>query len=670
MRAFHGYKNPVAVGLAGLYVLGLAIFVLLASPPPAHTAEQPSVIVLGIDGMDPNLLKKYVSEGKMPNFERMMREGYFSPLGTSMPPQSPVAWSNFITGMDSGGHGIFDFIHQDRSNYMPTFSAALVEAPERTFRLGKYVIPLSKGKVELLRQGTSFWQLLDTGDVPYLVFRIPANFPPTESNSVSVAGMGTPDLLGTYGTFSFYTDDPTLASIDVSGGRVYPVHVQASRIEAVFHGPDNSMVVDHPELTTPFVVYIDPSNRSALIDIGHDRILLQEGEWSDWLEIRFKVLGPFQSVSGITRLYLKSIEPYFQLYTTPINIDPRKPALPLSSEPAFYKQLSEKIGYFYTQGMPEDTKALEWGMFSDGEFVEQAEFVFQERLRMLDAILDDYDGGFLFFYFSSIDQVCHMLWRNMDPNHPGHNPETARYGDYIEHLYVQMDSVLAVVQSRVPDDATIIAMSDHGFAPYYWKVHLNTWLYDNGYMALKRPEAIGQYPLYYNVFWRRTRAFALGINGIYVNLRGREAQGTVKPGEEYDDLLDDISAKLVAYRDPVSGAQVVSEVYKGSEIYHGDLVKDGPDLVIGYASGYRASDRTAIGQLSERVITPNMDKWSGDHCMALDVVPGILVTNLPVTLDNPSLIDLSATILALYGIPPAPEMRGRVLFNQGKPGSP
>ena len=269
----------------------------------------------------------------MPHFERMMREGYFSPLGTSMPPQSPVAWSNFITGMDSGGHGIFDFIHQDRSNYMPTFSAALIEAPERTFRLGKYVIPLSKGRVELLRQGTAFWQLLDTRDVPYLVFRIPANFPPTESNSVSVAGMGTPDLLGTYGTFSFYTNDPTLASIDVSGGRVYPVHVQSSRVEAVFHGPDNSMLVDTPELTTPFVVHIDTSNRSALIDIGHDRILLEEGEWSDWIEIRFRVMGPFQSVSGITRLYLKSIEPYFQLYTTPININPRKPALPLSSEP-------------------------------------------------------------------------------------------------------------------------------------------------------------------------------------------------------------------------------------------------------------------------------------------------------------------------------------------------
>jgi predicted AlkP superfamily phosphohydrolase/phosphomutase len=650
--------------------LGLSALFLLAGLPPAHAAEQPNVIVLGIDGMDPKLLEKFVAQGKMPNFERLMREGSYSPLGTSIPPQSPVAWSNFITGLDSGGHGIFDFIHQDRTNYMPTFSAALVEAPARTFRLGKYVIPLSRGKVELLRQGTAFWQLLDTGDVPYLVFRVPANFPPTESNSVSVAGMGTPDLLGTYGMFSFYTDDPTLASLDVSGGRVYPVEIHASRVEAEFHGPENSMLVDHPELTTPFVVHIDKLNRSALIDIGHDRVLLEEGEWSEWFEIRFKVMGPFKTVSGITRFYLKSIEPYFQLYATPININPQSPALPLSSEPAFYKQLSERIGYFYTQGMPEDTKALEWGMFTDAEFVEQTEFVFQERLKMLDAILNDYQGGFLFFYFSSIDQCCHMLWRNMDPAHPGHNPETARYGDHIESLYVRMDSVLAEVQSRIPEGSTIIAMSDHGFAPFYKKVNLNTWLYENNYMSLKRPDDIGMYPLYNNVFWRRTRAFALGINGLYVNVRGREAQGVVQPGEDYDELLDEISARLLEYRDPETGEQVVKEVYRGSEIYHGDLAKDGPDLVIGYAGGYRASDRTAIGQLSKAIITPNMDKWSGDHCMALDVVPGILVTNLPVTLDDPTLLDLSATILALYGIAPAPNMRGRVLFGKGKTGSP
>jgi len=654
----------------GLEVVVVTALLAVAMAVPVAAEQQPNVVVLGVDGMDPNLLRQFIAKGRMPNFERLMSEGSFSTLETSIPPQSPVAWSNFITGMDPGGHGIFDFIHQDRTNYMPEFSSALVAEADRTMQIGKWCIPLSKGKVELLRQGAAFWQLLDRQDVPYLVFRIPANFPPAESNGVSVAGMGAPDLLGSYGTFSFYTDDPTLAAMDVSGGEVYPVRVSGSRVEAEFYGPENSILCDRPGLKLPFVVHIDEENQSVMVDIGGDRLILQEGEWSEWFEIEFDVVGPFVGLSGITRLYLKSLTPYFQLYATPININPKTPALPLSNESTYYKRLADRIGYFYTQGMAEDTKAFEWGMFNDAEFIQQSEFVFEERLSMLDAVLDDYEHGFLFFYFSSIDLTCHMMWRNMDPKHPGHTSENARYGDRIENLYARMDSVLGVVESRIPDDATLIVMSDHGFAPYYKKVNINTWLYENGFMSLKRPEVIGQSPLFRNVFWRRTRAFGLGINGLYINKRGREAQGVVQEGVDYDELLDDIEAKLLAYRDPDTGEQVVTKVYRASEVYHGDEAEDAPDIIVGYARGYRASDNCAIGQLSEKVIEPNMDKWSGDHCMDIDAVPGVLVANRPLRIDDPSLLDLTATILALYGIPSPPELRGRVLFGKSMQSAP
>ncbi len=633
-------------------------------------AKESNVVVLGVDGMDPQLVERFVAKGRMPNFQRLMRVGSYAPLQTSIPPQSPVAWSTFITGMDPGGHGIFDFIHQDRTNYMPTFSTALVATSERTFKLGKWVIPLLRGKVELLRRGTAFWQLLDERDVPYLVFQIPANFPPAASRGVSVSGMGTPDLLGTYGTFSFYTDDPTLLSLDVSGGEIYPVRGLGTRIEAAFHGPANSMRADRRELTSPFTVHVDRENRSVLIELGDREILLEEGEWSDWIDIRFDVLRPFSHVSGIARLYLKSVLPHFQLYATPLNINPRDPALPISSDPAFTKKLSERVGYFHTEGMPEDTKALEWGMFTDAEFVEQSDQVSREQIRSLDALLDDYRGGFLFFYFSSIDQSCHMLWRNMDPAHPGHTPESERFAGRIEDLYARIDSVLGVVESRMPKDATLIVMSDHGVAPYYKKVNLNTWLYENGYIALKNPDAIGRKDvLFRNVFWQRSRAFGLGINGLYVNLQGREAQGVVKSGPEYEELLDDLTAGLLGYRDPETGGVVIARIYRSSEVYHGDAVASAPDLIVGYARGYRASDDTAIGGFSAQVITPNLDKWSGDHCMAFEEVPGILLCNRPLRVPDPTLLDLSVTILGLYGVAPSAEMKGRVLFGEGEDGA-
>jgi predicted AlkP superfamily phosphohydrolase/phosphomutase len=629
-------------------------------------AKEPSVVVLGVDGMDPHLLESAMAKGRMPNFQRLMRTGSFSTLETSIPPQSPVAWSNFITGMDPGGHGIFDFIHQDRTNYMPTFSTALVAGTERTFKLGRWVIPLSRGKVDLLRRGAAFWQLLDTREVTYLVFQIPANFPPAESRGVSVSGMGTPDLLGTYGTFSFYTDDPTLMSLDVSGGKIYPVRVEGTRIDAFLHGPENSMLAGRPELTLPLTVHIDRENRTALIDLADREILLEEGEWSDWIQVRFEVLQPFWSLSGIARLYLKSVAPYVQLYVTPLNIDPRDPALPISSDHRFMRKLSEKVGYFHTEGMPEDTKALEWGMFTDAEFVAQTEQISREQIGILDALLDDYRGGLLFFYFSWIDQSSHMLWRNMDPKHPAHTLESERFAGRIEDLYARIDSIVGAVESRLPDDATLIVMSDHGFAPYYKKVNLNTWLYENGYVELKDPGQIGNRDvLFRNVLWRRTRAFGLGINGLYANLRGREAQGVVKSGLEHDELLADITAGLLAYRDAETGEAVVSRVYRSSEVYHGAAVGTAPDLVVGYARGYRGSDDTAIGGFSKQVIMPNLDKWSGDHCIAHDEVPGILLCNRPLRAEDPSLLDLAVTVLGLYGIKPGPDMKGRVLFDAG-----
>jgi predicted AlkP superfamily phosphohydrolase/phosphomutase len=258
-----------------------------------------------------------------------------------------------------------------------------------------------------------------------------------------------------------------------------------------------------------------------------------------------------------------------------------------------------------------------------------------------------------------------MQWRNMDPNHPGHTPEGAQYKDHIENLYARMDSVIGDVAARIPDDATLIVMSDHGFAPYYKKVNLNTWLYENGFLELRRPNQIGQQPLFRNVFWRRTRAFGLGINGLYVNLRGREAQGVVKEGEEYEALIADLTEKLLAYRDPDTGEQVVKAVYRASEVYSGPYVKDAPDLIVGYANGYRGSDDNALGKLHAKAVVPNMDKWSGTHCMALDIVPGILVSNRSLTVSDPALTDLATSILAMYGLnSPEAAVVGRNIFGE------
>jgi len=652
----------VLVRLVAVSLLAAAWLGACAPPAP----RKPAVVVIGIDGMDPDLLREFVDRGRMPHFAALMKNGSFRPLATSIPPQSPVAWSSFITGMDPGGHGIFDFIHRDPATYLPVFSTARVSEPERTLRVGDWVIPLSAGRTHLLRRGEAFWQILGRHGVPYTIVRVPANFPPAlgpaHGKYRSLAGMGTPDLAGGYGTFSFYTDDPGFADGPVAGGVIHRVTVTERGVTADLIGPENSLRAQHPPLKVPFVADLDPEGGAARITVGSRSLLLAPGEWSDWVSVTFDPLGPFRKVSGICRFYLESVHP-FKLYVTPLNIDPRRPALPISTPPGFAHWLADRIGDFYTQGIAEDTKALRAGVFDDSAFVGQTDHVLGEEWRLLDAVLDGYREGFLFFYVSTVDQSCHMLWRNADAKHPAHAASPG-FADRIEALYADMDSLLGVVESRIPKEATLLVMSDHGFAPFYKRVNLNAWLYREGYLSLTQPAALGQGSLLDNVFWRRTRAYALGLNGLYLNVMQREAKGIVRRGPEYDALLDEISTKLLALRDPETGAQVVTRVDRPRDVYHGAEAANAPDLIVGYNRGYRSSDESALGTVTREWLEPNTDKWSGDHCMDHTLVPGVVLSNRAIGFADPSLLDLPVTILDRFGIGRPESMRGRALLTR------
>jgi predicted AlkP superfamily phosphohydrolase/phosphomutase len=645
----------------GILVLTALLWV---AAPPAAAARDADVIVLGIDGMDPDMLRRFMDEGRMPHFRALIDEGSFVPLGTSVPPQSPVAWSNFITGTDPGGHGIFDFIHRDPETYTPIFSAAEILAPEKTLSLGDWILPLSKGGTVLLRRGEAFWETLERAGVPCTVIRVPANYPPSPTAQRTIAGMGTPDLLGGYGTFTLFTDDPAWEGAIASGGRIRLVQADAGRMTTSIEGPRNTLRRSQPVLACPLTIDVDAEHDAVRLALGGREVLLRTGEWSAWLPVEFELAGPFKKLRGMCRFYLKSARPALHLYATPINIDPSHPALPISTPAGLAAEMAARTGPYYTQGIAEDTKALEAGVFGDAEFVTQTDTIMAERDRMLDVLLDDYRGGLLFFYISTIDQSCHALWRDADPAHPAHvagNGFEDRFGE----LYERMDRMLGDVRARVPKDATIIVLSDHGFAPFYWKVNLNTWLHQNGYLALIRPDETGRHPLFGNVFWRRTRAYAAGLNGLYVNLRGREGKGVVPPGPQYDALLDELTAKLLAWKDPETGAQVITTVSKTKDVYHGAEVPNAPDLIIGYNRGYRSSDDSALGTIGADLITPNLAKWTGDHCIDHNLVPGVLISNRHIALADPWLTDVPVSIIRLYGVEPPAAMKGRDVFAGG-----
>jgi predicted AlkP superfamily phosphohydrolase/phosphomutase len=629
--------------------------------------EGKKVILLGMDGMDPRLLDRFMEEGRLPHFSALAKTGSYSRLETSIPAQSPVAWSDFITGQDAGGHGIFDFIHRDPDTLLPYLSTSEVRPPKYTLSLGSWIIPLSSGEAVLLRDGKAFWEVLAENDIPTTIFRIPANFPPVETEARTFAGMGTPDMLGTYGTFSFFTEDPPENSGDVSGGRIYPVERQGNRVTSQLVGPANSLRKDQPPVTVDFTVWMDPEQPAAKIVVQDEQILLREGEWSDWVPVDFELLPYLASVSGICRFYLKQVRPTFQLYVTPINIDPAAPALPLSTPASYSAELARAAGRFYTQGISEDTKALTAGVFTDEDFVKQARIVLEEQLRIFEAEYARFDQGFFFFYFSGLDQTAHMLWRAMDEEHAAYDPEVAaQVGDTLAWFYQQMDAVLGRVVEDLDENTTLLVMSDHGFGPFYREFNLNTWLVENGYLVPRRSWKRAGTDIFTNADWSRTRAYGLGLNALYLNLKGRERAGIVE-AEDREELLQEITRGLLAVRDPDTGEPAISRVYRREEVYHGPHVAEAPDLLIGYGWGYRAGWETSLGELSANVFSDNAAIWSGDHCVDHTLVPGVVLSNRKIQHPAPRLTDLAPTILAEFGLEKLPAMTGTPVFSGAAP---
>ncbi len=636
----------------------LSMLLALVACGGGTRSHQQSMVVLGIDGMDHGLTERLMAEGRLPNLSRLAQQGAFQSLATSFPPQSPVAWSNFITGLDSGGHGIYDFVHRDPETMTPYLSTSKEPEPGRTLNIGKWSIPLSGGEMELLRHGTPFWEVLEDHDVPSTIVRMPANFPPSGTAYRELSGMGTPDILGTPGVYSLFTTQPERIT-SATEAFIERVRVRNNVVEAVLHGPPNPLLVEPEELEAPFTVYIDPDNLVAKIVVGSEELILQQGEWSDWVPVSFDLIPYVQSVSAQARFFLKAVRPEFELYVSPVNLDAMAPVMRISTPPDYAVELAEAGGRFYTQGMPEDTNALQEGVFNNADFMAQASIAHAEIRDQLDYVLDNFDGGFLFYYFGNLDQVSHMMWRTMDPEHPAHDPVAdAPFVNVIIDRYIEVDEMVGEVMERLPEATTLVVMSDHGFTSWRRAMNVNTWLLENGYITLMNPRRRTGIPYFGNVNWARTQAYALGLNGVYINLRGRDANGSVARGDR-NRLIAEISNGLLSFIDPSTGEPAVTKMYARDEVFSDDgYLEIGPDLIVGFAKGTRGSSESALGEFTDEIIFDNNKPWSGDHLMDHEAVPGVLFSSRPLTREVTSLQNLAAALLAEFGIenfPPAPQ---------------
>jgi predicted AlkP superfamily phosphohydrolase/phosphomutase len=627
--------------------LGLALSLAACTGAREKPSYERGLIILGVDGMDPVLLQKYMEEGKTPNLKAMAERGSFGPLGTSNPPQSPVAWSTFTTGLDSGGHGIYDFVHRDPQKLLPILSTSKTESPRYVCLFGK-VIPFGGGGVELMRKGAAFWQTLGEHGVPSTVVKVAANFPPPEADlNETLSGMGTPDALGTPGTFQVYTEDPELGKQKPPGGIVHNVDFEGKQTAvSELTGPPFDLCEEGKVLSLPLKISRDLTRPVALIEVDGKEILLAEKEWSDWIPVSYD-----GSVPGIVRFYLRQVRPTLHLYASPVNIDPEDPLMPISNPASYASEMADAIGRFYTKEMEPDTKALAAGVLSEEEFLAQVNIVFDEHLRMLHRELDRFRGGLLFFYFSEIDQLSHVYFRALDPEASEHDKQ---YAWVIPDLYARVDAAVGEVVKRYGDKYDILVMSDHGFAPYKKKVDLNTWLAERGYLVLKEGSQ--------TIDWKNTQAYAMGLNGLYVNQKGREAEGVV-PEDEKEILLRRITQELLELTDPEDRTSIVTSVVAPPV---GAFADRAPDLLVGYNKGYRSSDGSAQGLVGGEFLTKNTDKWSGDHCIDPAHVPGVVLSTRKIDLQSPTLANFASTVLQQFEIPRPDTLKGESLWQKTK----
>jgi predicted AlkP superfamily phosphohydrolase/phosphomutase len=617
------------------------------------------VIVIGIDGMDPVLCERMMNErdarGRplLRNLARLREAGGFSRLGTSIPPQSPVAWANFINGAGPGSHGIFDFIHRHPQEQCahPFYAAAETVEGEGT---------------QLQRQGVPFWEHLDAAGVPTTFYDLPCNYPPSPSghgHHRCLSGMGTPDVLGEYGKYQYFAED-LAAEVDEHAERRSRLVFRDETAPATLVGPRNTFLAPAEPTAVEFQVHRDRQANAAVIEVQGQRLVLRAGGWSGW--VRLTLITPprlmlQRSVTGICRFYLQEVAPHFRLYVSPLNIDPAHPAQPVSEPGPFVQELAEDLGPFATLGFQEEYNARKKGLFTDEEFIRQAGMVLDERLALFDRAVEDYDDGLLYFYFSSSDLQSHILWWTSDEPQPARQ-EAGRVRNnfaHIRRLYQTLDRKVGDIVDRYGSQATILVMSDHGFANFGRQFNLNLWLREHEYLgppdctALTGPRA--------DVDWSRTRAYGLGLNGLYLNLRGREREGIVEPAQR-EELLRRLASELEQEEDE-NGARVIRSVYRADRVYSGPATALAPDLIVGYARGYRASWSTILGDdLGGQVLSNNDSAWSADHCADALEVPGVLFSNRPLRSRNPRLVDVAPSILAEFGLTAPADMVGRNIF--------
>jgi len=748
--------KAAAFGGAAAGVLGLS------RKAPAQGGKFPKkVIILGFDGASPELVEKWMDAGLLPNLAKLRAKGTYSRIMTANPPQTPVSWASFATGMNPGKTGLFDFLRRDPAADVPLPEFALEREGETDFLAGNHN-PLAfaagafaaggiaglvvKGLYEVIRRretpfalasmfdpkllaavagigaaagaggyafaenfvpsqmptvsngvsGQTFWQFLDDRSIPTLSFRVPARFPADRLKyGRTMAGLGVPDVRKTMGTFTYYTTEalqPQESGDTEMGGKVMPLFFKPTTSEAktVVFGPRNELFLSdearklkaagkpYRDLLADMTVELKLKNNGSSLTLRTPdwTVDLKPGQWSKPMMFSFS-FNKLLSIEGYAKFYLLELSPDVKLYLQPISFHPKTRVVTsgpvrISTPPSFAGDLYDRYGPYKTLGWASDTWALNELRIPEEVFLEDVkEFVEQYRQMMLEFL--ESDEPLYVHVYSFTDRIAHMFWHHTDPKHALYNPATAaKYENVILESYQYMDLIVGDVLKTMDDKKWLFVLSDHGFHSFRNSFNYNTWLAQNGFLAstlgggggklMKLEDLFGSGQFWQYVDWSKTTAYALGLGGIFVNLAGREKNGVVRPGTEYEDVRNRIIKGLESCVDAATGDRPVFKVYRREDSYTGYDPNQMPDLRAANSEGYRCSWQSTLGGIPPKIIDTNSRKWSGDHCTyEPSITKGIFFSDHSLPGKDPNLLDFFPTVASLFGYEAPKEVDGKDL---------
>lgn len=683
----------------------LGVIILLAALLPA----QGRVMVLGVDGLDHALVQRFMAEGVMPECAALARDGAGRKLATTNPAQSPVAWASLTTGLDPGKTRILGFLERgvEKGAVVPRLAGVrreevvvlstaarivwivLAALPglgwwwllRRRWKRGALIgglllmascvvivrvvlaeIPLSLPRPVNAREGKALWELVDAEGVAATSLRAPMAFPAPElEHGRLLTGLGTPDLLGTPGSWLIHGKDPVPEGREVTrmGGQLATMQPgEPGHWSGRVPGPVDPLGRGGA-LSIPFRLEDSVPPRLHLGDAVH----VLEDQFSEFVELEFPLGRILPPLRGLTRFRALNAEAT-RIYQEPVGFDPRHqlPTACITTPRALGSDLCAH-GLFETCGWATATNPFQDERIGADVFMEDVRSVLaaDERLLMEEAQRPDWK---LFFsVLAAPDRVQHVAWSAFDVTHPGHSRADKRLGAAIPWVYREVDRIVGRLRREILTSAdTLMLVSDHGFAPFREAVNLNRWLADQGLLvaasgARSLGADLGQ-PVR-SVDWSQTRAYHLGLGRIWLNMKGREPHGIV-PAAEAGALLQELRTQLLELRH--EGRPVVRSVAIAAELY-GAGSSAGADLVIGFERGFRTSWDACLLGCDEPVVAENTTRWTGDHCSVdPELVPGVLFASRPLAEGEARIVDVLPTVLDALGVAKPRDLDGRSLW--------